>query len=103
MNAQQTVQADERTVAVAHAANTWGLNFILFALLLDVMYRGFFLNEAAWDLLALTIVAGGISTVYMARHKALGQFFGWRTILVMVITAVVSMIVAAILAMTKVM
>jgi len=103
MNAHQSVKADERTVAVVHAANSWGLNFILYALLLDVMYRGLFLDEAAWDLLALVFVAGAVSTVYMARHKVLGQLFGWRTILVMVIATVVSVIVAALLTMTKVM
>ena len=62
------------------------------------MYRSFFLNEAAWDLLALTFVAGGITTVYMARHKALGQFFGWRQVLVMVIAGIVAFIVAAVVA-----
>ena len=30
MNTQQSVKADERTVAVARAANTWALNFISF-------------------------------------------------------------------------
>lgn len=103
MNAHQNVKPDERTVAVAHAANTWGLNFILFALLLDVMYRAVAYDEAAWDLLALTIVSGGITTVYMARHKVLGQLFGWKQVAVLVIAAVVSSIVAAIFAMNRMM
>ena len=33
MSTHQSVKADERTVAVLYAANTWGLNFISFALL----------------------------------------------------------------------
>lgn len=103
MNVHQSVKVDERTIAVAHTANSWGLNFVLFALLLDVMYRAVAYNEAAWDLLALTVVAGGISSAYMARHKVLGQLFGWRQVVIMVIAAVVSAIVAAVLAMGKMM
>ncbi len=68
MNTHQGVKADERTAAVAYKANTWGYNFITFALLIDIAYRGVFLDEAAWDLFALLFVSGAISTVYMARH-----------------------------------
>lgn len=102
MNAPQSVRADERTFAVAHKANTWGLNFISFALLIDVVYRGVVLDEAAWDLLALVFASGFISTAYMARHKVLGQVLGWRaTVSGMVVAAVVGA-ATAILATTDV-
>jgi hypothetical protein len=61
MNTDQPVRADERTAAVAYKANTWGLNFLTFALLVDIMYRAWFLDEAAWDLFALLFVSGTIS------------------------------------------
>ena len=101
MNTQQGVQADERTMAVAYQANTWGFNFIAFGLLIDVMYRGAFLDEAAWDLMALVIGGGAISTVHLARHKVLGQVFGlgqvfhWRALLVFSMAAVIVAIVTA--------
>jgi len=52
MSTDQDVRIDERTMAVARAANTWGFNFISFALLIDIMYRAAVRKEAAWDLFA---------------------------------------------------
>ena len=66
------------------------------------MYRGVFLDEEAWDLFALLGVSGAITMVYLARHKVLGQLFGWRTIIGVVVTMVISAVVAAIVTMTKV-
>lgn len=85
MSTHQSVERDKRTVAVENASSRWALNFITFALLIDVMYRGAFCNEAAWDLLALAIVPGVICTVYQARQKTLS---GWVAVL-MVCSAVV--------------
>jgi len=56
MNTHQIVTRDERTVAVENVSSRWGLTFLLFALLVDVAYRGVVYNEAAWDLMALVIV-----------------------------------------------
>ena len=104
MDTEQEVKMDERTVAVAHAANSWGLNFITLALLIDVMCRAAFFNEAAWDLLALVVVSGAISSAYMARQKVLGQVFGWKSAIILIVVAmVVSFVVAAIIPMTKIM
>ena len=104
MNTEKEVKIDERTVAVAHVANTWGLNFIIFALLLDIMYRAAVWKEVALDLWALLFVSSGISTVYLARHKVLGQLFGWKVAIVGVVVAfVVAAVSAAIVVMTKAM
>lgn len=97
MNPHQSVKADERTVAVARAANTWALNFISLALLIDIMYRAAVRKEAAWDLFALLGVSGAISTVYMARHQVLGQLFGWKKVILAVILAAVLGFVVAVL------
>ena len=98
MNTHQEVHADERTAAVAYKANTWGLNFITFALLIDIMYRGWFLDEAAWDLLALVVVSGVISCVYMARHRVLGQVVNWKAAIIGAFIAAVVAAVSAFLA-----
>ncbi len=102
MNTPEGVKVDERTVAVAHAANTWGLNFISIAILIDIMYRSAVLHEAPWDLFALLGASSVISTIYMARHKVLGQVFGWRLAIVVVGTALVAAIAAAVLTMAGV-
>jgi hypothetical protein len=101
MNTQQSVNIDERTMAISNAAHTWGLNFLLFALLLDVMFRGLVFGEAAWDLLGLVIISGAISSAYMARHKVLGQLFGWKMVVLLTVVAIVSAVAAAIIAMIQ--
>ena len=47
MNTDQPVRADERTAAVAHKANTWGLNFITFALLVRSLTNAIFAPHQA--------------------------------------------------------
>jgi len=96
VSTNQDVKIDERTVAVARAANTWGLNFISFALLIDIMYRAAVWKEAAWDLFALLGASAAISMVYMARHKVLGQVFGWKKVILAVILAAVLAFVVAV-------
>ena len=48
MSTHKDVNIDERTLAVGHAANTWGFNFISLALLVDIMFRALVWKEAAW-------------------------------------------------------
>jgi hypothetical protein len=93
MSTPQEVSVDERTVAVVDAGSRWALNFITFALLIDVVFRGLFRHEAAWDLMALVVVSGAISSAYMARHKV--QVMGWK---VAIIGGVVAMVLSAVIA-----
>jgi len=71
MTTQQSVERDERTVAVENASYKWACIFVCFALLIDAMCRAVVRNEAAWDLMALAIAPGIICSVYQARHKTL--------------------------------
>ncbi|MHB8971285.1 MAG: hypothetical protein ACYC4N_12630 [Pirellulaceae bacterium] len=103
MSTQQNVKADERTIAVTLAANNWGLNFMTFALLIDIMYRSVVYHEQCWDLFALLFLGGGIAIVYRARHKALGHLFGWKMVVLLALTALVAAVVAFILARTNAM
>jgi hypothetical protein len=102
MNADQSVMRDERTVAIENASFRWGFNFILFALLIDVMYRAAFRHEAAWDLMGLVIVGSGLSTIYQARQKIWGRGWAWKMTLFAMLGALVSAVIAAILAVWKV-
>ncbi len=74
MTTDQSVQRDERTVAVENASYKWAGGFVVFALLLDGMCRAVFRNEAAWDLLALAIAPGVICTIYQAHHKTASRW-----------------------------
>ena len=103
MTTRQDVQRDERTVAVANASYKWAGIFIIFALLIDVMCRAWFFDEAAWDLMALAVVTGAIPTMYQARHKVLGRHFGRKVVLLALLGGVLGFVVATIVAMTRAM
>jgi uncharacterized membrane protein YsdA (DUF1294 family) len=78
------------------------LNFINFALLLDIVYRAVVRKEAAWDLFALLGVSGAISALHLARHKVLGQVVGWNLAIICVVAAgVLAAVLAVILAGTN--
>jgi hypothetical protein len=94
MSTTQVVQRDERTVAVENAGYRWAYGVLTYALLVDVMYRGLFRHEAAWDLMALVIVGGAICTVYQARQKTLGHGWVMKVVLVCFIAAVLAFIAA---------
>lgn len=96
MSATPSVVRDERTVAVENASYRWPFGFLTFALLIDVMYRGLFRDEAAWDLMVIVFVGGVLSTVYRARRKTLPH--GWVKSLALggCVAAVVAAIATAI-------
>jgi hypothetical protein len=96
MSTVESLGQDARTVAVENASYRWAYFFLTFALLVDVMYRSLVRHEAAWDLMALVIASGIISTVYLARKKALTH--GWM--MKVLLAAIIAAVVAAIAAMT---
>jgi hypothetical protein len=89
------VERDERTVAVENASYRWAYALLVYALLVDVMYRSLARQEAAWDLMALVIVGGVVCTVYQARQKILSH--GW--VMKAVLGACIAAVIAAVLAM----
>lgn len=102
MSIDKDVQADERTVAVVNASNSWVLAFIPFALLIDAFCRAAFFHEAAWDLYALACVPGLIAMIYEARQGIWGRRIWRMRLIVALATAVVAGLIAFILAITKV-
>jgi hypothetical protein len=95
MSTSEGVERDERTVAVENASYRWAYFVLTHALLVDVMYRGLFRNDAAWDLMALVIGGGIFCSVYQARQKILTH--GW--VLKAVLVACIAGVIAAVLAM----
>ena len=96
MSTPECVERDERTVAVENASYRWAYAVLTYALLVDVMYRGLFRHEAAWDLMALVIGGGLFCGVYQARQKILGR--GW--VMKVVLASCVAGVIAAVVAMT---
>jgi hypothetical protein len=95
MTTSQSVERDERTVAVENASYRWGFLLLSYALLVDVMYRSLVRHEAAWDMMALVILGGAVCTLYQARQKILGH--GW--VMKPVLAACIAGVIAAVLAL----
>jgi hypothetical protein len=104
MNTQQSLTTDERS-AIMMRGNTWAYNFLVFALLFDIMYRAMVWHEGAWDLYALLLASGGFSLVYAIRHKVL--ILNRNNVMAMSLLALLAAVVAAVVAfaysMTKAM
>jgi hypothetical protein len=93
MTGMSGVVRDERTVVVEDASYRFAYGFIAFALLLDVMYRSLVRQEASWDLMAIVIVGGVVSTLYQWRHKTLtGRSFKMAAVLFVVAGVVAALI-----------
>jgi len=90
----RTNSKDEREISVENASAKYGYNFISFALLFDVIYRGMVKNEAAWDLLGVIIVSGLVMTLYQHKHKILDK----KWIKTIAISSVLACIVAFLIA-----
>jgi hypothetical protein len=95
MTGLKGVCRDERTIAVEEASYRIAYGFLTFALLLDVMYRGLARGEAAWDLLALVIAGGAISTLYQWRQKTLSRQFLLMGFAAGVIAGIVAYLIAS--------
>lgn len=80
MNTEQPVERDERTVAVENAGFKWAYHFLVWAILLDAMYRGKVWHETVGDLFALVGISVAFCTVYLIRHKA--AVVEWRKSLI---------------------
>jgi Co/Zn/Cd efflux system component len=91
--------SDERSEAIAGKSNAFGFRVMSFLVLADVMYRGFVLKEAAWDLMAIVVSSGLMATIYQVRYRTVNK----RTAYLAMFAAVLGVIVAlgAIVFLTK--
>ena len=88
------VVRDEREASVDQAADRVSYLVLSFGLLVIVAYRSLVDREASWDLISLVVLGGLVGTAYRMQHRAVSR--GWALILVG--TAVVGFVVAAIAA-----
>lgn len=91
------VYRDERTTAVEHASYRLAWLVVSFGLLVDVGYRAFARGESSWDLLALVVFGGMVSTGYQASRHVLGR----RWVLVTLMTVVAAGVLAAVVAFLR--
>jgi hypothetical protein len=70
------IMRDERTVATENASYRWAYLVLSYGLLVSTAYRAFARNESAWDLIALVMLGGFVTTFYQGRHRVLSQRWG---------------------------
>jgi hypothetical protein len=88
------VLRDERETGVDRAADRLAYLVLSFGLLAIVAYRSFADGAASWDLLGLVVLGGLVGTLYRVAQRAVSR--EWT--IVAVGTAVVGLVVAAIVA-----
>lgn len=86
----ESVSRDERTAVVENSSYRIAYLVLSFGLLASVAFRGFVLQESAWDLLALVVLGGATASIYQGSNKVLSR--RWTT------AAVATFVVAGLLA-----
>ena len=86
----QSVIRDERTITIENASYRWAYLLLSFGLLVIVAYRGYAQQESNWDLLALVLLGGLVTTLYQGIHRVLSR----RWALVAAMTVLVAAVVA---------
>jgi hypothetical protein len=89
------VYRDERTKSVEHASYRLAWLVLSYGLLVIVAYRAFSRGESSWDLLALVVLGGLVSTGYQASQHVLGRHWVVVTLMAVVAAAVLAAVVAA--------
>jgi hypothetical protein len=84
------IERDERTLAVENASYRLGYMVVSYGLLVLVMIRGFFYNQAGWDMLGLVILGGAVTTLYQAYNKVLAHRWLWLAAALFIISALVA-------------
>ena len=79
------VMRDERTVATENASYRWAYLVLSFGLLVSTAWRSFVRNESSWDLLALVILGGVVSSAYQGGQQVLTRRWGALSIVSIVI------------------
>ena len=87
----ESIIRDERTIAVENSSYRWAYLLLSFGLLAVVAYRSFLWRESSWDLMALVVLGGLVTTLYQWSYRVLSR----RWVLVAITTGLVAAVVAA--------
>ena len=81
------VSRDERTVFVENKSHSLGYIFMSFALLFDILYRSMKLGQSSFDLLAIIVLGGIITTIYQVTNKILNRAWAKSILLAIFLSA----------------
>ena len=90
----QTIIRDERTITVENSSYRWGYLLLSFGLLVLVACRSFIWRQSSWDLLALVVLGGVVTTLYQWTHRVLSRHWVIVTIVAALLAAVVAVVTA---------
>lgn len=93
----QSVIRDERTIAVENSSYRCAYLLLSFGLLAVVAYRSFLWRESNWDLMALVILCGLVTTLYQWSQRVLTR----RWVFVSIATGLVAAVVAALIVLFR--
>jgi hypothetical protein len=79
------IKVNDERISAENASYRWGYLFIAFGLLLSVAYRGLFLQQQNWDLLALVVLSGAVLMLHESIYSQ-----SWRWPLLTLITVVIA-------------
>ena len=89
----QPIIRDERTITVENSSYRWAYLLLSFGLLAVVAYRSFAWREASWDLMALVILGGVVTTLYQWSHRVLSRRWVFMAITTGLLAAVVAVVI----------
>ena len=92
----KSVTRDERTSVVENTSYRIAYLVMSFGLLGIVAYRGFFLQQSSWDLLALVILGGLTATMYQGINKVLSRRWIMTTLAILVIAGLLAVVIGVI-------
>jgi hypothetical protein len=85
---------DERTDAVENTSYKYAYLMLSYGLLMAVAYRSFVLEQQSWDLLALVLLGGVVTTAFQGAGRVLTRRWGVLSATVVVIAIVLSALLA---------
>jgi len=94
----QPIMRDERTVAIENASYRWAYLIISFGLLVSTGYRAFVRHESSWDLLALVILGGAVTTFYQGGRRVLSRRWAVASAAAALLALVVAIVLWLVLA-----
>ena len=90
----QSVVRDERTISVENSSYRWAYLLLSFGVLVIVAYRGFVWRESSWDLLALVVLSGVVTTFYQGAYRVISRRWVWAAITTGLVAAVIAVGIA---------
>jgi hypothetical protein len=90
----QPVIRDERTLFVENSSYRWGYLVVAYGILLIIAIRAFLFKESHWDLMALVVLSGLITTAYQGIHRILSRHWVYLFLVTLLVAAALAVGIA---------